>query len=81
MCYRRRKKDDLIPFKDVKVMASKIGIIDEQEVRKRKGGLVLGLLSLTPLTMIFQLYHDGHFYWSTRRKPQTCRKSLTNFIT
>jgi hypothetical protein len=40
-------------------MASKIGVIDEQEVRKRKGGLVLGLWSLTPLTMIFQ------FYWST----------------
>jgi hypothetical protein len=75
MCYRRRKKDDLIPFKDVKAMASKTGIIDEQEVRKRKGGLVLGLWSLTPLTMIFQ------FYWSTRRKPPTCHKSLTNFIT
>ena len=33
MYYRRRKKDDLIPFKDVKAMASKTGIIDEQEVR------------------------------------------------
>jgi len=33
MYYRRRKKDDLIPFKDVKAMASKIGVIDEQEVR------------------------------------------------
>jgi hypothetical protein len=34
---------------------------------------------------IFQLYHGTYIIgggnWSIRRKPQTCRKSLTNFIT
>jgi hypothetical protein len=40
---------------------------------------------LTPFSTIFQLYRGIQVYWrgnrSTRRKPQTYRKSLKNFIT
>jgi hypothetical protein len=48
-------------------------------------GVGFGLWCLTPLSMIFQLYRGSQFIGegnqSTRRKPQTYRKSLTNFIT
>jgi hypothetical protein len=40
----------------------------------------VGLWCITPLSIAFQLYGGGGKL-STRRKPPTCRKSLTNFIT
>ena len=42
----------------------------------------LGLWCLMPPSTVFQLYRDNQFYWwRKQRKPLTCRKSLTNFIT
>ena len=45
----------------------------------------MGLRSLTPLPTIFQLYCGVRFIdrenRDTRRKPSTCRKPLTNFMT
>jgi hypothetical protein len=44
----------------------------------------LGFWCLTSLSTIFQLYRGGFIgggNWSTRRKPPTYRKSMTNFIT
>jgi hypothetical protein len=47
--------------------------------------LIIGLWCLMPLSTIFLLYRDSEFIGggnqSTRRKPPTCRNSLTIFIT
>ena len=45
-------------------------------------GSDVGLWCLTPLSAIFQLCRgDQNIGGGNRRKPPTCRKSLTNLIT
>ena len=52
------------------------------EISKPFDWFGLVLWCLMTLSTIFQLYHGTQFYWwgnrSTRRKPPTCSKSLTN---
>jgi amino acid transporter len=68
LLYLRRYRPDIHrPYK-----VSMLAVIDHI--------LGLGLWCLTTLSILFQLYHGGGNR-STQRKPLTCRKSLTNFMT
>ena len=53
-------------------------IVSNDEVHCLDNVLNYGLWCLSPLSTIFSC-RSGHFYWW--RKPPTCCKSLTNFIT
>jgi hypothetical protein len=54
-------------------------VIDQYEIRSVAIAVWLLYGVLTSLSIVVQLYRGCQFYWW--RKPPTCRKSLTNFIT
>ena len=76
----RSNTPSLTGFLDVYIYCAKLFQKQYPKITRR-----LGLWCLTPLSTIFQLYPGSQFYcwrrWKYPRKPPTCRKSLTNFIT